>query len=88
VLYSVSEVRNFVTGLDHPEGIAVGRDGTVYAGGELGPVHFGLGSQDQARVRVTWPDGSEGPWQTVPADRTITIDRQPGETGALESSGS
>ncbi len=39
MLYAVSEVRNFVTGLDHPEGIAVGRDGTLYAGGEGGQVY-------------------------------------------------
>ncbi|HKZ90945.1 MAG TPA: CRTAC1 family protein, partial [Candidatus Limnocylindrales bacterium] len=62
--------------------------GGGHAGGELGPVHFGLGGQDEARVRVAWPDGSQGPWLTVPADRTITIDRQAAETGAHESSGS
>ncbi|HZP00878.1 MAG TPA: SMP-30/gluconolactonase/LRE family protein [Terriglobia bacterium] len=39
MLYPVSEVRNFVTGLDHPEGVAVGRDGTLYAGGEAGQVY-------------------------------------------------
>jgi gluconolactonase len=39
MLYPVWEVRNFVTGLNHPEGLAVGRDGTVYAGGEAGEVY-------------------------------------------------
>jgi gluconolactonase len=39
MLYQVSEVRNFVTGLDHPEGVAVGHDGTLYAGGEAGQVY-------------------------------------------------
>ena len=39
MLYSISEVRVFCTGLDHPEGVAVGRDGTVYAGGEDGQVY-------------------------------------------------
>src|SRR6516165_10302323 len=39
MLYRVSGVRNFVTGLDHPEGVAVGRDGTLYAGGEAGRVN-------------------------------------------------
>jgi gluconolactonase len=39
MLYPISEVRNFVTGLDHPEAVAVGRDGTVYAGGEQGQVY-------------------------------------------------
>jgi len=39
MLYTVSGVRNFIAGLDHPEGVAVGRDGTVYAGGESGQVY-------------------------------------------------
>ena len=39
MLYQVSEVRNFVTGLDHPEGVAVGCDGTLYAGGEAGQAY-------------------------------------------------
>jgi gluconolactonase len=39
MLYPISEVRNFVTGLDHPEGIAVGPDGTLYAGGEAGQIY-------------------------------------------------
>jgi sugar lactone lactonase YvrE len=39
MLYSVMEVRQFAIGLDHPEGVAVGRDGTVYAGGEAGQVY-------------------------------------------------
>ena len=39
MLYPVSEVRNFVVGLDHPEGLAVGRDGAIYAGGEAGQVY-------------------------------------------------
>jgi gluconolactonase len=39
MLYSISEVGVFAQGLDHPEGLAVGRDGTVYAGGEAGQVY-------------------------------------------------
>lgn len=39
MLYSVSEVRVVVNGLDHPECVAVGRDGTLYAGGERGQVY-------------------------------------------------
>jgi gluconolactonase len=34
-----AEVRFFATGLDHPEGVAVGCDGSVYAGGEAGQVY-------------------------------------------------
>jgi gluconolactonase len=39
MLYPIWEVREFAAGLDHPEGVAVGRDGTVYAGGEAGQVY-------------------------------------------------
>jgi gluconolactonase len=39
MLYPVSEVRVVVAGLDHPECVAVGRDGTLYAGGERGQVY-------------------------------------------------
>ena len=47
--------------------------GGGHASGQLGPVHFGLGDQDQARVRVTWPDGRAGPWQPVAADQRIDV---------------
>lgn len=39
MLFSIQEVRRFTSGLDHPEGVAVGRDGAVYAGGEGGQVY-------------------------------------------------
>jgi gluconolactonase len=39
MLYSVPEVRIVVAGLDHPECVAVGRDETLYAGGERGQVY-------------------------------------------------
>ncbi len=39
MLYPVSGVRRLVEGLDHPECVAVARDGTVYAGGEAGQVY-------------------------------------------------
>src|ERR1700733_5021128 len=39
MLYQLSEVMTFVTGLDHPEGIAVGRDGKLYSGGEAGQIY-------------------------------------------------
>ncbi|MDE3179457.1 MAG: SMP-30/gluconolactonase/LRE family protein, partial [Acidobacteriota bacterium] len=43
-------VRNFVTGLDHPEGIAVGSDGTLFAGGEAGQIYEI--SADGSKVRT------------------------------------
>ena len=50
--------------------------GGGHASGELMPVHFGLGQAQQAQVRITWPDGSVGEWQTVLANQTYLI--QPG----------
>ena len=40
--------------------------GGGHAGGELGWVHFGLGPETAAEVRVTWPNGEVGPWRPVP----------------------
>ena len=54
--------------------------GGGHASGQLGPIHFGLGTADRADVRVTWPDGEVGPWLPVDADRTIRIQR--GSTAA------
>lgn len=58
--------------------------GGGHASGTLGPMHFGLGTQAEARVRVTWPDGSQGAWQSVPADAVVTIDRADEEVEAGE----
>ena len=50
--------------------------GGGHASGDLTPLHFGLGGASQAQVRITWPDGSQGDWQTVDANSTYLI--QPG----------
>ena len=42
-------------------GLNMQREVTVgggHASGQLGPIHFGLGSADSAQIKVTWPDGS------------------------------
>jgi gluconolactonase len=39
LLYPIEDVQIFAAGLDHPEGLAVASDGTVYAGGEAGQVY-------------------------------------------------
>jgi enediyne biosynthesis protein E4 len=49
--------------------------GGGHAGGELGWIHFGLGSASAADVRVTWPDGQVGPWQRVDVDGFAIVDR-------------
>jgi hypothetical protein len=58
--------------------------GGGHAGGALGPTHFGLGKEAEARVRVTWPDGSQGRWRVVPADAVVTIDHADDEPEAEE----
>ena len=62
--------------------------GGGHAGGELGPVHFGLGDRAKARLRVTWPDGSQGPWQDVDVDGVVTISRQDETASPARSEGS
>ena len=37
--------------------------GGGHIGGQLGWTHRGLGPATEAEVRVTWPDGEQGPWQ-------------------------
>ena len=49
--------------------------GGGHAGGQLGPVHFGLGDADRARVRVQWPDGEVGTWLDAPADQVVVVER-------------
>ncbi len=41
--------------------------GGGHVSGSLGWLHFGLGPADAAEVRVIWPDGRVGDWQTLPA---------------------
>lgn len=71
MLYPVSEVRNFVTGLDHPEGVAVGRDGTLYAGGEAGQVY--RISSDGKRVETLANTGGFCLGVTLDQDENIYV---------------
>lgn len=41
--------------------------GGGHASGSIGWLHFGLGDAADAEVRVIWPDGSEGAWESLPA---------------------
>jgi len=49
--------------------------GGGHAGGQLGWIHFGLGTADKAEIRVQWPDGEKGPWMTVDANQFVMIER-------------
>jgi hypothetical protein len=49
--------------------------GGGHASGQLGWLHTGIGTADEAEVRVQWPDGTVGPWMTVPAGQRVTIAR-------------
>lgn len=49
--------------------------GGGHASGTLNSEHFGLGKSDTAKVRVIWPDGAEGAWQTLSANTRTEIAR-------------
>jgi hypothetical protein len=49
--------------------------GGGHIGGQLGWLHVGLGSATSAEVRVVWPDGEQGPWLHVDADRFAIVKR-------------
>jgi hypothetical protein len=49
--------------------------GGGHVSGELGWVHFGIGSAEQAQVTVTWPDGSTSAPLAVAANTFATIER-------------
>ncbi len=50
--------------------------GGGHISGQLGWIHFGLGSANAADVRVRWPDGEVGPWAHAAADRFVIINRR------------
>jgi hypothetical protein len=49
--------------------------GGGHASGQSGWQHFGLGDFGRADVRVIWPDGEPGEWQTLPAGKFHVIER-------------
>ncbi|MCJ8236933.1 CRTAC1 family protein [Peteryoungia algae] len=49
--------------------------GGGHASGKTGWHHVGLGKQAETEIRVLWPDGEAGPWQTVKADGSYVVAR-------------
>lgn len=49
--------------------------GGGHASGQLGWWHFGLGDDVKAEVRVIWPDGVSGEWQSIAAGRLYVLER-------------
>jgi hypothetical protein len=49
--------------------------GGGHASGKTGWHHVGLGKQAETEIRVLWPDGEAGPWQTVTADGFYVVAR-------------
>ena len=47
--------------------------GGGHASGQLTPWYFGVGSAEKANVRVQWPDGTTGEWQSVEAGSIYRI---------------
>jgi hypothetical protein len=59
-------------------GVTSRRELTVgggHAGGQLGWVHFGIGTATEAQVKVTWPDGEVGQPVTVAANEFAVVAR-------------
>jgi hypothetical protein len=52
--------------------------GGGHASGHLGWMHFGLGQATAVKLRVQWPHGGWGPWQTVQADDFYVMDKEAG----------
>jgi hypothetical protein len=60
------------------DGRVMRREMTVgggHASGQHGWWHFGLGDGRRAEVRIVWPDGETGEWQTLDANRLYVVER-------------
>ncbi|MGL4488905.1 MAG: CRTAC1 family protein [Rhizobiaceae bacterium] len=51
------------------------------ASGSIGWWHFGLGDVEDASMRVIWPDGTEGEWESLVADSFYVLSK--GEAPAI-----
>ena len=52
--------------------------GGGHASGQLGWLHFGLGSADRVKARVQWPHSDWSEWYTLDADAHYLVDRTRG----------
>jgi len=52
--------------------------GGGHASGAAAPLHFGLGADTLAQIRVIWPDGVMSDWRPVSAGKTVTVNRAVG----------
>ena len=49
--------------------------GGGHAGGQAGPLHFGLGPATEAEFRVHWPDGAVSDWSEAALNARIVVER-------------
>ncbi len=59
-------------------GRVLSREVTVgggHGGGQSGPLHFGLGTETEADIRVIWPDGEASDWSRVETGRRCIATR-------------
>nr|WP_311734979.1 CRTAC1 family protein [Alloyangia mangrovi] len=49
--------------------------GGGHAGGSALPLHFGLGAETEAELRVIWPDGVAGDWQAARPGEVMRVER-------------
>ena len=64
------------------DGLVQSREVTVgggHAGGQAGPLHFGLGAAEAAEARVIWPDGTASGWTRLPLGRRVELWRDGAE---------
>lgn len=55
--------------------------GGGHASGQIGWRHFGLGTSENADLRIEWPDGTKGDWFSVSANNFYTL--QKGQTPSI-----
>jgi hypothetical protein len=61
--------------------------GGGHISGDAGFMHVGLGPSERAEVRITWPDGTVGPWQSVESDQLVVVERDADQPRVVTPSG-